>query len=109
MWFGSAGGPRGFAVVMGSFPLALGAAPAGDRFHDLYLFSALVLDQVADEDEAVVTAVRTKALQTGMVGVESFAGFAVVVYASGVHWALSLWAGLRGISRQTSRRGRIYV
>jgi hypothetical protein len=73
-------------------PLALGAASAGDRFHDLYLFSALVLDQVADEDQAVVAAVGP--LQTGVVGVEG-----VVVYSGGVHSGfLSLWAGLRGVA-----------
>ena len=72
------------------------AAPTGDRFHDLYLFSALVLDQVADEDEAPVTAVGP--LQTGVVGVE---GVVVIVgvYSGGVHSGfLSLWAGLRGVA-----------
>jgi DNA-binding Xre family transcriptional regulator len=76
--------------------LALGAASAGDRFHDLYLFSALVLDQVADEDQAVVAAVGP--LQTGVVGVEGVVGFTVAVYSGGVHWASSLWAGLRGVA-----------
>ena len=60
-------------------PLALGAASAGNRLDNLGLFSVLILYEVADEDEAVVTAVWP--LQTGVVGVEG-----VVVYSGGVHW-----------------------
>ena len=77
-------------------PLALGAASAGNRLDNLGLFSVLILYEVADEDEAVVTAVWP--LQTGVVGVE---GVVVIVgvYSGGVHSGfLSLWAGPRGVT-----------
>jgi hypothetical protein len=80
------------------------AAPARVGGEDLDLFPVLIRDHVPDENDAGIAAVGPlfsgrvigQALKACVVGVE---GVVVVVgvYASGVHWVLSLWAGSRGV------------
>jgi len=65
--------------------------PARDGLEDLYLFASFaIFHEVADEDDAVVAAVRTKALKAGVVNVE---GVVVVVYSGGVHSGFSFSVG----------------
>ncbi len=80
--------------------LASLAASARHSLDNLYLLSGLILDQVPDEDETLVAAVRgIETFEAGVVGVKG-----IVMYSSGVHRAPPLWAGLRGAS---STRGAI--
>ncbi len=88
---------------MGLPPLRF-AAPAGDGLEDLNLFASFaILNEVADEDQAVVAAVWPETLKARVVSV---AGVVTVegVYSGGVHNDLQVcgpglgeWLLLRGL------------
>ena len=86
---------------------AIRATAARNGLEDLGLFAGTgVLDKMADVDDALEAGVGAFVLVVGG-RVEGIAGWR---YPLDVHSVTAfLWAGLRGISRQTPLRGHLYV